>query len=131
MKQRGEIHHDRFRHEPDSSPPEHPDPYCSLDYTERTNRVFAGATALSDPRLDHLNTDTTGWPPVLIQIGSTECLLDEAGALGTRIRRQGGHCEVQVWPGQVHAFAMMGARVSLPEADAAIDYGARFIATGR
>jgi acetyl esterase/lipase len=109
----------------------HPDPYCSPDYIERTNRVFAGATPLSDPRLDHLNTDTTGWPPVLIQIGGTECLLDEVGALGTRIRHQGGHCEVQVWPGQVHAFPMMGARISLPEADAAIDYGARFIATAR
>jgi acetyl esterase/lipase len=44
-------------------------------------------------------------------------------------QHQGGHCEVQVWPGQVHAFPMIGARTSLPEADAAIDYGARFIAT--
>ncbi|HEY4453102.1 MAG TPA: alpha/beta hydrolase fold domain-containing protein [Pseudonocardiaceae bacterium] len=106
----------------------HPDPFCAPDYIERTNRVFAGATPLSDPRLDHLNADTTGWPPVLIQVGGTECLLDEAQALGARIRAQGGRCEVQVWPGQVHAFTIIGGRTPLPEAVAAIDYGATFLA---
>jgi acetyl esterase/lipase len=110
-----------------------PDPMCAPDYIERTNRVYAGEVPFADPRLDHLAADMRGWPPVLVQVGDTECLLDEAQALGTAIRAACGRCEVQVWPGQVHAFPMHGARLHLPEAAAAIDYGSRFLAaaTGR
>ena len=108
---------------------ERPDPMSSPNYIERTNRAYAGDTPLSDPRLDHLGADLRGWPPVLIQVGDTECLLAEIDVFATALRGAGGHCEVQVWPGQVHAFPMLGARKPLPEADAAIDYGGWFIAT--
>lgn len=106
---------------------QHPDPYCAPDYIERTSRCYAGQTPLTDPRLDHLAADMRGWPPVLIQVGGTECLLAEARALASEVWAAGGRCEVQVWPGQVHAFAMLGARKPLPEADAALGYGARFL----
>ena len=105
-----------------------PDPMCAPDYIERTNRVYAGTTPLTDPRLAHLDADLRGRPPMLIQVGETECLLTEAEHLGVAMRAAGGRCEVQVWPGQVHAFPLVGGRNQLPEASAAIDYGSAFLA---
>jgi acetyl esterase/lipase len=41
---------------------------------------------------------------------------------------EGGRCDVQVWPGQAHAFPLAGARDKLPEGIAAVDHGSRFLA---
>ncbi|WP_020495528.1 alpha/beta hydrolase [Sciscionella marina] len=78
-----------------------------------------------DPRLSPLEADTSGWPPVLVQTGGTECVVADAELLGAALC--GRRCEVQIWPGQVHGFQMLGAD-SLPEAKAACEYGARFLA---
>jgi acetyl esterase/lipase len=106
---------------------EQPDPFCSPTFIERMNRAYAGDTPLTEPRLDHLAADLANWPPTLIQVGGTECLVPEAELLGTLLRAAGARCEVQVWPGQVHGFPAVGGR-KVPEAEAAREYSRRFLA---
>lgn len=105
---------------------EQPDPVSSPDFIERTNKAYAGTTPLSDPRLDYLGADMHGWPPAMVQVGGTECLVPEAELLGSAMRAAGARCEVQVWPGQIHGFPGIGAR-SVPEAKAAVEYGSEFL----
>jgi monoterpene epsilon-lactone hydrolase len=104
----------------------HPDPVISPNFIERMSRAYAGGTPLTHPRLDYLAADMRGWPPVLVQVGDTECLVAEAELLGAAMRAAGARCEVQLWPGQVHGFMGLGAR-TVPEARAALDYGGRFL----
>lgn len=103
-----------------------PDPWGSPGFAERANQAYVGDTPLSDPRLDLLGADMRGWPPTLVQVGGTECLVDDVERFGAAMRAAGACCEVQLWPRQVHCFALLGDKV--PEATAAREYAARFLA---
>jgi acetyl esterase/lipase len=83
-----------------------------------------------DPTHQRLTLDVAGGPalpPSLIQAGGAEMLLGDARRLAADIRTGGGHCELQVWPDQVHVFQAL-PRLS-PEAAKAMAYAARFITT--
>jgi acetyl esterase/lipase len=88
-------------------------------------QLYAGRADPKDPRLDLLNIDPAGLPPILLQAGGLECLAAESEVFSERVVSAGGDCELQVWPGQVHVF-QGGFRV-LPEANAAIDRIGRFV----
>jgi epsilon-lactone hydrolase len=105
-----------------------PDPVCSPQFIERMNKAYTGDTSLSHPRLDYLGADLRDWPPTLVQAGGTECIAAEAELLGTALQAAGVRSEIQIWPGQVHAFPALGAK-TLPEAKAAIAYGREFLRT--
>ncbi|MFD1049261.1 alpha/beta hydrolase [Kibdelosporangium lantanae] len=70
-----------------------------------------------------------GWPPVLIQVGGTECLQSDAERMAESLRRGGGYCDLQVWPGQVHVFHWWAPL--LPEANSAIRHIGDFVRTVR
>ena len=81
-----------------------------------------------DPRAERLavlQADKSGWPPILIQVGDTECLLDDARQLAISLRNAEIHCELQEWPGQIHAFPVFSNLV--PEARQAVRYVADFV----
>lgn len=100
------------------------DPLVSPRAGARCSLAYIGTDA-ADPRLAVLDGNLSGWPPVLIQAGGTECLLTDAEHLAESLAAAGVPCEMQVWPGQVHVFQALAALV--PEARAAIDYAGRFI----
>jgi acetyl esterase/lipase len=106
---------------------ERPDPTSDPAFIVRTNLAYAAGTPLTHPRLDHFAADMTDWPPILVQAGEPECIAADAELLGAAMRAAGRHCEVQLWPGQVHGFPGIGYR-SVPEAKLAVEYGARFLA---
>jgi epsilon-lactone hydrolase len=105
---------------------QHHDPSTAPHIIEVTNKAYLAGTPLTDPRVDMLGADKRNWPPVLIQTGGTECLIPENERLAESIRKAGGRCELQLWPGQIHAFAIYGG-TKIPEAVAAREYAARFL----
>ena len=66
-------------------------------------------------------TNTQG----LIQAGGAEMLAADAELLADRIRASGAHCELQIWPDQVHVFQAL-PKLS-PEATPAIRAAAQFL----
>jgi acetyl esterase/lipase len=64
-----------------------------------------------DPRLSPLFADLSGLPPMLIQVGSAETLLDDA----TRLAAAAGAAEVavtlEIWPHMIHAWQLWNARL--------------------
>ena len=64
-----------------------------------------------DPRVSPLYADLNGFPPVLIQVGSAETLLDDA----TRFAAVAGAADVRVtleiWPQMIHAWPLWNARL--------------------
>src|SRR5206468_10660556 len=64
-----------------------------------------------DPRVSPLYADLTGFPPLLIQVGSAETLLDDAtrfaavaGAADTRVT-------LEIWPQMIHAWPLWNAHL--------------------
>ena len=64
-----------------------------------------------DPRVSALYADLRGFPPVLIQVGSSETLLSDS----TRFAAAAGAAEVpvtlEIWPHMIHAWPMWNAHL--------------------
>jgi epsilon-lactone hydrolase len=64
-----------------------------------------------DPRVSPLYADLRGFPPILIQVGSAETLLDDA----TRLAAVAGETDVpvtlEIWPHMIHAWPLWNAHL--------------------
>lgn len=101
------------------------DPFVPPQRAIECGLSYAGEFALNHRRLNVLGASKRRWPPVLIQVGDTECLLGDSERMAESIRAAGGHCELQVWPGQVHVFPAFYPLI--PEGRAAVRYVGEFV----
>ena len=72
-----------------------------------------------------LYADLTDLPPLLIQVGESEVLLDDSKRLAERAKRCGVDVSLEVWPEMIHVWQLFAA--VLPEAQQAIDHIGAFI----
>lgn len=101
------------------------DPFVPPDYAIWCGLAYAGDTLLTHRRLNVLKVRKRGWPPVLIQVGGTECLQVDSERMCESLTRAGVYCDLQVWPGQVHVFHWFAPW--LPEANAALRHIGEFV----
>ena len=102
------------------------DPLIHRGYlTELADAYAPAGLDRRDPRLSPLYADLTGFPPTLIQVGSSEGLLDDA----SRFARAAGAADVdvtlEVWPHMIHAFPIWNAHLE-PARRALASVGAFF-----
>jgi len=87
------------------------DPLIQKPYLEELAAAYLAGTDPADPRVSPLHADLTGLPPLLIQVGSAETLLDDA----VRIARRAGAADVpvslEVWPHMIHAWHLWAAQL--------------------
>lgn len=106
----------------------HMDGRCHMFRTENIPAfasAFLGGASPLDPAASPLYADLGGLPPILIQVGSTELLVDESRGVHEKILAQGGVCRLEVYDDVVHAWQMLDGFV--PEATAALDEAAAFL----
>jgi epsilon-lactone hydrolase len=89
------------------------DPLIHKAYLEELADAYAPPpNDRRDPTISPLFADLTGFPPVLIQVGSDETLLDDA----VRFARAAGLANVavtlEIWPHMIHAWPMWNARLA-------------------
>jgi acetyl esterase/lipase len=77
------------------------------------------------PLASPLYADLAGLPPLLIQVGDRETVLDDSTLFAEKARAAGVDVELQVWDGMIHVFQMFGAE--LAEARRAINAIAGFL----
>lgn len=51
-----------------------------------------------------LHADLKGLPPVLVQVGTAETLLDDATRLAEKLHTSGGEVRLAIWPNMLHVF---------------------------
>ncbi|WP_433323171.1 alpha/beta hydrolase [Spirillospora sp. CA-294931] len=73
---------------------------------------------VQDPYANPLYADLTGLPPMYIQVGGDETLLDDARRLAEHARKAGVEARLDVFEGQQHTFQLGAGRAS--QADEAI-----------
>lgn len=64
--------------------------------------MYVGDHRLDDPILAPLTADLSGLPPILIQVGEDEILLDDARRFHERAMAQGSEVTLEVWPAMWH-----------------------------
>jgi monoterpene epsilon-lactone hydrolase len=78
-----------------------------------------------NPLASPLYADLTGLPPLLIQVGDRETVLDDSTLFAGKARAAGVDVELQIWDGMIHVFQMFASE--LAEARQAIDSIAKFL----
>lgn len=59
-----------------------------------------------------LHADLKGLPPILIQVGSAETLLDDATRIAEKPHAAGGEVRLAVWPNMLHVFPLFAPILS-------------------
>jgi acetyl esterase/lipase len=62
-----------------------------------------------DPRVSPLYADLKGFPPVLIQVGSAETLLDDAIRFAAVAGAADVRVTLEIWPQMIHAWPLWNA----------------------
>ena len=101
------------------------DPLLELAGLQEMGRHYIGQ---GDPRHPHaapLYADYTGLPPLLIQVGTREILLDDATRVAERAGAAGVEVELDAWDGLIHVWQLFGPTV--PEAVDAVSKIGEFV----
>ncbi|MBF6467246.1 alpha/beta hydrolase [Nocardia beijingensis] len=101
------------------------DPLISAAAARRLPAAYTSGHPADAARLRLAVPPGLSLPPILVQVGGTEMLGADAQALCEMVRRAGGSCELEIWPGQLHVFQALPLVV--PEADQALARAADFL----
>jgi acetyl esterase/lipase len=82
------------------------DPLITYEHLHDYADKYLGRTDPHDPRASPLYGDLSGLPPLLIQVGTDERLLDDARQLAARAERAGASVQLEIWQGMHHVFQL-------------------------
>jgi acetyl esterase/lipase len=103
------------------------DPMLPVIMLQYCADIYAAGADKNDPLISPIFTDMTGFPPMIIHVGSTEILLDDAKTIAKKCEKAGVEAILKVWEKAPHAFPILVK--FLPEARAAIEQTADFFRT--
>ncbi len=101
------------------------DPIMSPGVLQKYARSYAGDHELSSPLISPHYANLQGLPPLLIQVGTDEILLEDATRLAEKARATGVDVILQIWDEMFHVFPIVSF---LPETKKAVRQMAEFIA---
>ena len=78
-----------------------------------------GGPLIASPLAAPLYADLSGLPPLYIQVGTAETLLDDSTRIAERARKAGVDTTLEVWDDMIHVFQAFAPM--LPEGQQAID----------
>ncbi len=89
-------------------------------------RYYAGENELTNPLISPLYANLEGLPPLLIQVGTDEILLDDATRFARKASDAGVNVTLEIWDEMFHVFQLIPF---LPEAKKAVGSIAEFVST--
>lgn len=94
------------------------DAFVSPDAVRLMAGMYLGGADPRDPGVNLLQADPSALPPLLIQVGGYETLLDDSRRFHDRAKAAGVDVTLQIYPEMQHVFQLMAGKA--PEADDAI-----------
>lgn len=86
---------------------------------------FLGGAPPTDPLASPLYADVHGLPPILIQVGACEVLLDDSTRMAARLRESGVEVRLDIWDDMVHVWQFFAGQ--LEEGQQAVDAAGQFV----
>lgn len=80
------------------------DPFMGKAELAVIRDAFARDRSVADPDISPIHANFAGFPPLLIQVGSRETLLDDSTRLADKVRQAGGDVSLEIWPGMIHQW---------------------------
>jgi monoterpene epsilon-lactone hydrolase len=103
------------------------DPLLDPAYLRASASAYLGSAAPDDPKASPLFAADGTLPPVLIQVGTDEILLDDSTRFADAVENAGGAIRLEVWQGMHHVFQLNVEQ--LASARRALDVAADFLAS--
>jgi acetyl esterase/lipase len=103
------------------------DPMVQKEGVLQLAALYLGGKSPRTPLAAPLYADLSGLPPLLIQVGTAETLLDDASRLAERARKAGVNVTYDPWEGMIHVWQLFAPM--LDEGKQAIDKLGAFIQT--
>jgi acetyl esterase/lipase len=103
------------------------DPITTPERLDRMAGWYLDGADAHDPLASPIGADLTGLPPLLIQVGGSEILVDDARELAANAGACGVDVTLEVWPDMVHVWQIFAGRV--PEATDAVARIGEFVST--
>jgi acetyl esterase/lipase len=101
------------------------DPSVSQERILKIAKVYMAGKDHRAPLASPIHADLTGLPPLLLQVGSIEVLLDDSNMLKSRAKAAGVSVEMEVWDDMPHVWHHYAP--ILPEARKAIGRIGEFV----
>ena len=101
------------------------DPMVQREPLLKMAALYLGGHGARTPLAAPLYADLSGLPPLLIQVGTAETLLDDATRLAERARKAGVEVQLEAWDDMIHVFQAFAAL--LPEGQQAIQRIGAFV----
>ena len=101
------------------------EPLLSRRWIDKTARLYCGAESRSNPLISPIHADLSGLPPMLIQVGSQEILMNDAGRLADAANRDGIDVRLDIFNSLWHVFQIHAGQ--LDRATKAVDEAGEFI----
>lgn len=95
------------------------DPMISKPYLDRMANYYLGSTNPEHPLASPLYAQLADLPPLLVQVGTAETLLDDSRRLADKAEAFGVDVTLEIWDDMFHGWH--GSAPDLPEAQRAID----------
>lgn len=102
------------------------DVFLPVDRTEESRDLYLAGANPADPRASPLFGTFKGAPPVLVQVGDTEILLDDSLRMVDELKAQGVDATVEIWTDMPHVWQIFQGH--LEGADEALSRVAAFLA---
>jgi len=88
------------------------DPIIHRSYlVELADAYVPVGMARTDPRISVLYADLKGLPPMLVQVGSAETLLDDSTRLAAAAGAAAVPVTLEIWPHMIHAWHLWNAHL--------------------
>lgn len=95
------------------------DPMVQREGLRQMAAHYLGGRDPKDPEASPLFADLAGLPPLLVQVGDHETLLDDSRSLAEKAKAAGVEVDLEVWPEMIHVWHMF--HFMLPEGTQALD----------
>jgi acetyl esterase/lipase len=82
------------------------DPFHQRATIKALAKTYLGGADPRNPLASPVHGDLSGLPPMLIQVGDRETVLDDARLLAERARSAGVDARLEVWPRMFHVFQL-------------------------
>lgn len=101
------------------------DPIFTGEVINALGRVYPGTEDAHNPLISPINADLRGFPPLLIDVGSDEVLLDDSLQVAEHARAANVPVELTVWDDMTHVFQQYS--YVLPEGQQSLENMGKFI----
>ncbi|MFX1528548.1 MAG: alpha/beta hydrolase [Promethearchaeota archaeon] len=85
------------------------DVFFNMKNLETSAKAYLQAKSPENPEISPIFADFKGFPPIFLQVGSREMLLNDSLIIAEKMKKHGVSVTVDMWEGMFHAFLIFSA----------------------